>query len=137
MSRESMDRLLDEALSVAVHFLTKSGEFYPFAVALETSGGLRHLQGYPGEETPESAKVVELLEAGIGSGAKSGEFIGAALIKDVRVLVEPEKVDAVSVHIAHQGMPAVQAFLPYAIVDGVVTERPMLFERASNRFFQS
>jgi hypothetical protein len=127
--------MLEEALNVASYFLQKSGEFFPFAVALEAGGGLRNVEGFPGGEQPPSVEVLAIIEAGIAQGAATGEFLGAAFVSDVRIVIEGKKTDAVRVQIEHCGMPAVVAFLPYSLGNGQVAEGSLLFEKGDARCF--
>src|SRR4051794_19503471 len=57
--QEDLDRLVDEALRAAQHFLEKNGEFYPFALSLDDDGTGQLSGADPGEgEHPPSESVL-------------------------------------------------------------------------------
>ncbi len=114
MNQENINRVFDEALRVAAHFLGKSGEFYPFAVALTASDELRHVQGWTGEEMPPSKEVIEQLQRGLSQGASAEEFLTTALISDVRIRRTPESEpsDAISFRIEDRE-GAIVCYVPY------------------------
>lgn len=59
MSREEMNAVLSEAVEVACYFLQKRGEFFPFALGMDQAGGLRHIQGWTGDESPPSNSALD------------------------------------------------------------------------------
>ena len=107
-AQEDLDALLDEALPFAQKMLDEHGEFFPYAVAMETSGETRLVAGDPDlGEQPDSTEVLRVLIEGLRS-----ERIGlrsAAIVSDVRV----SGTDAIRVEVEHQDGSAVSVFLPY------------------------
>lgn len=95
-----MDELLDEGLRVALHFLEKNREFYPFAVAMTAGGEVQHIQGHIGEERPNSRELIAFTEQalrglanrGYGDAGQIHDFVGAFGIGSVspRVRIGPE-----------------------------------------------
>lgn len=60
-SQEDMDNLFNEAPVFAKTMLAKSGEFFPYALAVTQDGETKMVAGYTGSERPPSAEVLTLL----------------------------------------------------------------------------
>ena len=107
-TQDELDELLDASLPFAQESLTKHGEFFPYALALSTSGEVRHVAGDPGEgEQPSSIDVLRVLVEGL-----KGErdlLRAAAFVSDVRL---PDS-DAVRVELEHVEGQAIVVLLPY------------------------
>ena len=114
-----MDALLDEALHVAVHFLEKNGEFFPFGVTMTEDGKINHAQAWTGEEHPGSDAVIDHLVAGFAQGAKRGDYRATALASDVRLSLDgANQTDAIRVTIEHCQDEPVTCYLPYVNREG-------------------
>lgn len=109
-AQDDLDRLLDESLPFARDMLEKSGEFFPYAIALTTSGEVNLVAGDPGEgDQPSSVAVLQTLVAGLRDQADTNR--AAALISDVRL---PDS-DAIRVELEHSEGQAIVALLPYRV----------------------
>jgi hypothetical protein len=106
-----MDRLLQEALPWAQQFLTKYGEFVPFAVSMAGSGESRMVAGYVGSEDAKATDLLTLLYDGLRSQAAG--LRGAAVVSDVR-LKNPES-DAIRVEVEHRDGAVITVLLPYRV----------------------
>ena len=137
MPHPDMDTLLDESLQVAIHFLEKSGEFFPFGVAMTPEGTVSQIQGYSGDECPPSQEVIALLLRGFKSAAASGEYKSVALITDVRVALDGDtKSDAISVTIEHADDQPVTCFLPYRKQSGTFEFGEIVAQRTIAQVFE-
>lgn len=138
MSKDNMDRLLSEGIRVAGHFLGKSGEFFPFAVALTRDNLLRHVQGWTGEEQPPSSEVIDVLRSALTQGAASGEFCTVALISDVRIrpAADQQPIDAICVQVEDRDSGAVTCYVPYRAADRVIDAEAMMVERVEPTIFR-
>ena len=107
-AQDDLDRLLDESLPFAQEMLEKHGEFFPYAVAMSTSGEVSHIAGDPGEgENPASVAVLEILTEGLRATRDHNR--AASLVSDVRLADS----DALRVELEHQDGPAIVVLLPY------------------------
>jgi hypothetical protein len=88
--------------------LDQHGEFFPYCVALESSGEARMIAGDPGQgERPPSTEVLATLVQGL---RRERELLRAvAVVSDVRTAVS----DAVRVELEHSEGPAMAVLLPY------------------------
>jgi hypothetical protein len=86
MGNSNQDRLLDDGIKTATHFLSKSGEFFPFAVAQTSSGELRHFQALSEDDRPESKEVLSILIPRLREEAKAGLYVAVAIITNVRLV---------------------------------------------------
>jgi hypothetical protein len=121
--QDDLDTLLQEAASVALHFLNESQEFFPFAVVIATDGEVRHIQGSLGTEQPDSSELIAFIEQSLRSLAEEGEIRACALISDVRIsqAEEVEFSDAIQICIEHAEQDPLTCYLPYVLqADGVV-----------------
>ncbi len=136
MAHPDMDTLLDEGLQVAIHFLEKYGEFFPFGVTMASDGRIAHTQGYTEDERPPSQEVIDLLLRGFQSGAASGDYKSTALISDVRVSLDgTAKTDAISVTVEHREDQPVTCLLPYTKTDAGYEFGELIAQRADSNVF--
>lgn len=109
-AQDDLDGLVNAALPFAQQMLDQHGEFFPYAVALETSGTERFIAGDPGDgERPPSASVLETLVDGLV--AARDELRATALVSDVRL----SSSDAVRLELEHREGNAISVFIPYKI----------------------
>ena len=107
-AQDDLDRLLDESLPFAQEMLEKHGEFFPYAVAMSTTGEISLIAGDPGDgEQPTSVAVLEVLTDGLRETRNSNR--AASLVSDVRLADS----DALRVELEHQEGQAIVVLLPY------------------------
>lgn len=107
-AQDDLDRLLDESLPFARDLLERNGEFFPYAIALSTSGEFRPVAGDPGEgDQPSSVAVLQTLLDGLRG--QTTENRAAAMVSDVRL---PDS-DAIRVELEHSEGQAIVVLLPY------------------------
>jgi hypothetical protein len=108
--QNDLDSVAGAAIDAAQHLLGKSGEFFPFGVAMGSDGGVRLLAADPGlGEWPESQAVIDTLYAGVLNDRDG--LRAAAIVADVRV----EGSDAIRVRFEHRdGGPAMEILVRYA-----------------------
>jgi len=88
--------------------LDEHGEFFPFAVALSSSGETRTVLGDPGlGDRAPSEVVLEVLVAGLRNDR--GNLRAVALVSDVRM----SDSDAVAVELEHSEGPTMAVYLRY------------------------
>ena len=137
MSREEMNAVLSEAVKVACYFLQKRGEFFPFAVGMDQAGGLRHIQGWTGDESPPSNEILDLLQRGLARSAGAGEFDCTGLVSDVRISTGVETTDAIRVQVEHRDEQPVVCYVPYRLTGGSVITDEIVAEPGVARVFLS
>lgn len=115
--KEQAEDLLNELLPFAEQLLTKHGEFFPFAGALQPSGEVISIAGYDGRERPPSNDVISLLVHGLRNGASAGNYLATGLVYDVRVTPPSaaEPTNAIAVELEHRDGYAVKVFFPYVL----------------------
>jgi hypothetical protein len=126
-----MDQVLSDGLSTALHFLEKSQEFFPFAVARTREGEIRHVNVGTESDRPKSDRVIDLLRASLRASAEQKEITCAAIFSDVKFTdVKTGKVsDAIRAEIDDADDASVTCYLPYRLAgsgvetDGVVGEQ--------------
>ena len=135
--REQMNVLLDEACRAALHLLEKNKEFYPFAVAMDPDGKIRHVAGYTGNEMPTSREVSEVLVEGLRRDAKAGKLLASALVQDVRITDSRTgaQTDAIQVALEHESDEPVTCFLPYSLSGEAVSQGEIAAERGQRTVF--
>jgi len=74
MSRQDMDLILSDGINAAVHFIEKSGEFFPFGVVKTSKGEIRHIQAMMEDVRPSSDSVCEVLKISLKGGGIAGDY---------------------------------------------------------------
>ena len=137
MAHPDMDALLNEGLQTAIHFLEKSGEFFPFGVSMTADGEISHNQGWAGDERPPSQELIDLLLRGFAERAEHGEIKATALIYDVVVSLDgTTKSDAISITVEHAAADPVTCFLPYWKNSDAFEFGELVAEGAERRVFK-
>ncbi|MFI6313220.1 hypothetical protein ACIBEK_24230 [Nocardia fusca] len=112
-----LDALLDSAIVLAEKKLSKRGEFYPFAMAVEIDGGQRLIEA--GAGTARQAREMNLQAL---RGMRN-QIRAAVLVVDVAL---PETSSSgIEVHLEHVDGPAIGVLEPYTITGGEVTAAPL------------
>ena len=106
-AQDDLDGLVNAALPFAQQMLDKSGEFYPYGVALTDQGETRMVAGDGLGEHPASATVLETLVSGLRG--ERDALRAAALVADVRA----NGSDTVRVELEHRDGHAIAVLLPY------------------------
>ena len=132
-SRIQMEALLTEGIQTATHFLNKSREFYPFAVALTPAGKITHVSTWDGDDHPASNEVLTLLCQALKQGVRSGAYRSVAIVSDVKIRSRPSDhpQDAVCVHIEHPAAAPVACYLPYKFESGTIVPGELSAEPAN------
>jgi len=108
-SQADMDNLFNEAPAFVKQMLAKSGEFFPYALAVTQDGRKKMVAGYTGSEHPPSTEVLTLLYEGLRREA--GQNRAAAVVADVRL--KAEATDGIQIEIEHSEGIAMTVLLPY------------------------
>jgi len=111
-AQQDLDTLLDAALGFAQQQLATRGEFFPYAVTIDTTGQVETIAARPDptNERPTSADVVT---ACFGALTEKRTVIHAgAVVADVRV--RDLDSDAIQVDLEHADGHALTVLLPYA-----------------------
>lgn len=123
MTRANMDLLLDDGIRTATHFLSKRGEFFPFAAAKTSDGEVRHIQAQMENDKPSPQEVLDVLLPRLTAEARSGFYVAAAIITNVdwTDTQTGEKSDAIRLDIEGEHSDPVTCFLPYKLHLGEIT----------------
>lgn len=106
--QDDLDELLNASVPFAQQMLDKHGEFFPYGVAIDSSGETRLVAGDPDQgEQPKSVDVLQTLVKGLR--AQRDELRAAAMVSDVRL----SDSDAVRVEVEHREGQALVVLLPY------------------------
>ena len=138
MSKDDVNAVLTEGIHAALHFLGKSGEFYPFGVVKTTDGELRHVHGCTESDYPDSERVIQVLRSGLRERAISGEYRTTALVYDA-LLREKDSVvvtDAICCEIEDIDEQPVVCYLPYWGSGGSIKTGEMVAAEATGATFR-
>lgn len=110
-AQQDLDTLLDTALGFAQQQLDRHGEFFPYAVAIDTSGQVETIAARPDstDERPTSADVIESCIAAVIS--QRDYTRACCIVADVRV--RDLDSDAIQVDLEHTDGQALTVLLPY------------------------
>jgi len=112
-----MDDLLDAALNLAEERLAQHGGFYPFSLAVDTSGGRKLFESAAGDARQAKEMSFGALKA------MRAEIRAAAVVVDVAL---PETGSSgIEVHLEHADGPAISVLEPYTISGGDVRAEPL------------
>ncbi|MCW4463816.1 hypothetical protein OK349_19090 [Sphingomonas sp. BT-65] len=121
MSRQDMDLVLSDGINTAVHFIEKSGEFFPFGVVKTNKGEIRHIQAMLEDPRPTSDSVCEVLKVSLREGGIAGDYNTVAIVSHVE-LTDKETghmVDAISISIDDKSSSPILCYVPYELNHGV------------------
>ena len=117
MASSDLNELFSAARSFAELMLSKEGEFIPFGVSMDVNGQVAMVAGDVGDEHPQSAQVIVLLQDSFRESAmRDGAIRAAGVCLDVR-LVPPggdARSDAICVRLAHISGEAIEVYVPYS-----------------------
>lgn len=107
--QDDLDGLAGAAIDVAQQFLNRTGEFYPFGIALSSDGETRMLEADPDlGEHPESQAIIDSLYLGIASDREALRAV--TVVADVKA----DGSDAIRVRLEHRdGGPALEILVRY------------------------
>lgn len=108
-AQDDLDDLLSPALGFAQQQLDEHGEFYPYAVVVDSDGQQRMIAADTGSDRPASADLITTLIATLSDERDS--LRAAAIVADVRVAELSS--DAVRVTLEHAERVALTVLLPY------------------------
>lgn len=114
---DDLDVLLGAAIEAAARLLAASGEFYPFAIAMDAGGELVAPEIKPDMEHPTPEQVLGLLVDALRAGP---ELRATVLCSDVK-LADRDR-DAIRVDLEPRSGDPVTVLVPYT--DGPVLEDP-------------
>lgn len=131
MSRDIMDRVLNEGLDAAIGFLEGAGEFFPFGVTLGADGEIRHVNVWDGEERPDADDVIRRLRPALRESALAGGIVGAAIVSNVRL--EDTRAgsvsDAIRLQIEARAGESLVCFLPYSLSGPAIETGELVAQR--------
>jgi hypothetical protein len=117
---DEIQELLNFLLPYAEQMLKEHGEFYPYAAALDSDGGLNAVGADVDDDTPDVGEVLLALHEGLRQRAAEGAIRASGIAADV-TLTDPdsgETTDAVQVELDHADADAVDVFVPYETEPG-------------------
>jgi hypothetical protein len=110
-----IQELLNFLLPHAERMLSQHGEFYPYAVALDSHGELSPVPPEIESDDPDVTDVLVALHRGLREQAAEGAIRASAIAADV-TLTDPdtgETTDAVQVELDHADADPVDIYVPY------------------------
>jgi hypothetical protein len=116
---DEIQELLNVLLPRAEQMLREHGEFYPYAVTLDTDGDIAPVAPEVEEPHPDVAQVLVTLHEGLREQAAEGAIRASGIAADV-TLTDPdtgETTDAVQVELDHADADPVDIYVPYSSVD--------------------
>ena len=112
---EEIQELLNFLLPHAERMLNEHGEFYPYAVALDTDGEMSAVPTDVESDNPDVGDVLVALHKDLREQAAEGAIRASAIAADV-TLTDPdsgETTDAVQVELDHAEGDPVDIYVPY------------------------
>lgn len=112
---EEIQKLLDYLLPFAEQMLTRDGEFYPYAAAVDTAGSIEAVGPAVETDDPDVSDILVALHADLREQAAEGVIRASGIAADV-TLTDPdsgETTDAVQVELDHAEGDAVDVYVPY------------------------
>jgi hypothetical protein len=113
---DEIQELLNVLLPQAERMLAEHGEFYPYAVALDSGGEIAAVTPeVEDEEHPDVTEVLVTLHQGLREQAAEGVIRASGIAADV-TLTDPdtgETTDAVQVELDHAEADPVDIYVPY------------------------
>jgi hypothetical protein len=116
---DEIQELLNFLLPYAERMLNEHGEFYPYAAALDSDGGLNAVGADVDDDAPDVGELLVALHQGLRERAAEGAIRASGIAADV-TLTDPdsgETTDAVQVELDHAEADAVDIFVPYETED--------------------
>lgn len=114
--KEAVEHLMNDGIDFATEMLRKHGEFHSYGITLDANGEICNVAAYDGEEFPNGAEQLQLLEDGIRKKALADGDVAAAVFTNVGLRDDSGKsINAVQVGLEHLSGYAVNVFYPYTI----------------------
>jgi len=134
---QSLDVLLSEAANLAIAFIEKSGEFYPFAVVVSKSGKSKHLQGWSMERVASSDAILLQLKDAIRNDIRTGDCVAVAIVSSVRLFDREtsETFDTIQVEMEELNGQPVTCFIPFAVDNKRVETKDVRAVPGEHRMF--
>jgi hypothetical protein len=112
---EEIQELLGALLPHAERMLSEHGEFYPYAMTLDSAGAIEPLAPAIESDDPDVGDVLVALHSDLREQAAEGSIRASGIAADV-TLTDPdsgETTDAVQVELDHADGDAVDIYVPY------------------------
>jgi hypothetical protein len=112
---EEIQQLLNYLLPFAEEKLTREGEFYPYAAAIDSTGSIEPVGPAVGSDDPDVSDILIALHADLREQAAEGSIRASGIAADV-TLTDPdsgETTDAVQLELDHAEADAVDVYVPY------------------------
>jgi len=113
--KEECEVLMDELIKIALNFLNKSEEFYPFGGVMKTNGIVEYVAFHDGKEFPSSEDVKMGLIEALHQRALDCEIKATGIVWDATKVLCPDntKSDAVIINLEHCDDYSVSVVYPY------------------------
>ena len=137
-AQSECEQLMNAALPLAKQMLQEHGEFFPFAMALNTKGQIAAVAAHD-ENHATSEDLIRQLKEIFVRQATAGEYRATALIYEVQVQSPAKKgvkTDAIAVALDHRDNYSVVVLLPYHLEGGKLTLGEMFAQRGSGEVFE-
>lgn len=124
-SSEQLHSAFSYCLDFAKRMLEDIGSFLPFGAVLNTSGEVKAVAGWNGDEHPAPTEIYQLLSSALRGESVSNNILGSAIAVDVNIpaAYDPPLRDGIRVHLEGDGYSR-YIYVPYAIkVSGLLQRR--------------
>jgi hypothetical protein len=119
---EEIQELLGALLPHAERMLSQHGEFYPYAMTLDSDGAIEPVAPPVETDDPDVGDVLVALHNDLREQAAEGSIRASGIAADV-TLTDPdsgETTDAVQLELDHAEGDAVDIYVPYeTVADGI------------------
>jgi hypothetical protein len=137
-AKADVQRLVDSALPFAEQMLRQYQEFHPFGAHIGNDGRIGNDGAYDGDEHPNPADLIELLERSYREDATRKGLRACVILYDVRVVPpgKKEKQDAIAAAVDHRAGLSLVVVYPYRFDANheLQIEAPFTMKGATNIF---
>lgn len=130
--------LLSKAQPFAEKLLSEHGEFFPYGMALDSSGKVIAVSINSTTEQPSSKEVIESLLRAFKVGANNGQYKATALVYDASITLSDSgrKSDAIAVNIEHSNGYAATFYTTYKLQGKKLILDETFSERSEQKVFK-
>lgn len=117
-SKVQLENLMNVVIKSAQFFLSKNGEFYPFAQVINNDNKVQIVYSLDEEGHPSSKEVLKTLELSLQEKAEDN-YLVVAVCTNITV-TKSDKVnfsDAINIRLEHRDGLAYNVYLPYKKID--------------------
>jgi hypothetical protein len=136
--REELNRLLDDAIKMALRLIEKHGSHIPFGMVVTTLGERTDIAA-DDTEVRDLDALFETVRDSIAEGVRGGRFRAVALAKNVsfRLRESETPTPAIQITLDHERHDATTCYLPYKLENGSAVPGEIFATQAVEQFFSN